>query len=319
MRHPAILAASALLTALLMLLATGCEQPLEPGGDGTTTKVDDDPLAVSEPAEPGSLDALQKDIVLRSCAAQPGLCHHGQFEPNLSTAALTYENLVLKPGLEHNKQYRVEPGAPEKSFVVDKLRNKDVLSQMPLGADPLPEKEISAIEKWIMDGALRRPGDAPAAKLNNPPDEPQIAVFDDQGNRLDKAGPFQVAAGTKLVLRHSVQDFETDDAAIPYAGLLLQLPDGRQIKVSDTPDSEGTAVTTYEASGAPEGKGDLLNFRFDWTVPAMATVLNADGSKTQESLTGVPISVLALYLDSIQPKEAMLTFSISAGLFEVTP
>lgn len=310
---------STLFAAIALLLSAGCEQAIEPGGGGTTTGADDDPLAVSDPAPPGSLDALHKDIVLKSCAAQPGLCHHGQFEPNLSTPALMYENLVLKPGIEHDKEYRIEPGAPDKSLVVDKLRNKNVLSQMPLGAEPLPEDEIKAIEKWILDGALRRPGAEPTPKLNNPPAEPEIAIFDDQGNRLDKAGTFSVAAGTKLVLRHSAQDFETDDAAIPYAAFLIQLPDGRSLKLSDTPGSETTAVTTYEMSGAPQGKGDVLDFRVDWTVPATATIIGKDGSQTQESLAGVSLTLLCFYIDSVEPKEGMLTFSISPGLVQVSP
>ena len=40
--------------------------------------------------EPGSLDELHRIIVPRAAPASPGLCHNGQFEPNLSTPALTY-------------------------------------------------------------------------------------------------------------------------------------------------------------------------------------------------------------------------------------
>jgi hypothetical protein len=305
--------------ALAAALLPGCEAEIDPGGDGATTVPDDDPLAVPEDLDPASLDALHRDVIVKSCAATPGLCHHGQFEPNLSTPALTYENLVYRPGIERVKQYRVRAGDPADSLLVDKLRDKDVLSQMPLGADPLPEEEIAAIEAWIKGGALRRPGAEPPPQLNNPPAEPEIAVFDEQGNRLDVAGPFSVAAGTKLILRHSAQDFETDDAAIPFAAFILQLSDGRQIKVADTPGGENTAVTAHEPSGAPEGKGDALNFKFEWTVPATLEVIGPNGAVTPESSAGTSLTIIAAYLDSVNPDEAMLTFSISLDLVKVTP
>src|SRR5262249_36552148 len=162
-------------------------------------------------------------------AGQPGLCHNGQFEPNLSTPALAYENLVLRPSLEHKKQLRAAPGNPEKSLIIDKLRNRGVISRMPLGAEPLAEDEIAAIEKWITDGALRRPGADSAPTLNNPPDEPLIGVFDAMGTRLDATGPFTVGPSTTLTFRQSVNDFETDDAAIPFAGFLLQTVDQKQL------------------------------------------------------------------------------------------
>lgn len=307
------------LAALLAALSAGCVPEIDPGGDGETSVPGDDPLAVPEDLDPASLDALHRDIILRSCAAQPGLCHHGQFEPNLSTPALTYENLVYKPGIERVEQHRVKPGDPADSLLVDKLRDVDVLSQMPLGADPLPEEEIAAIEKWIKDGALRRPGAEPPPKLNNPPAEPEIAVFDEQGNRLDAAGPFSVAAGTKLVIRHSAQDFETDDAAIPFSAVFLQLPDGRQLKLSDTPGGETTGTTVHETAGAPEGKGDLLDFKLEWTVPDTLDLVGPGGAVTQEPAAGASLSIIAAYLDSVQPKEGMLTFAIQLDLIKVTP
>jgi hypothetical protein len=316
----ALLATMGLLPlALFAALSAGCTPELDPGGDGETTVPDDDPLAVPEELDPASLDALHRDIIVRSCAATPGLCHHGQFEPNLSTPALTYENMVYKPGIERVKQYRVKPGDPSNSLLVDKLRNKEVISQMPLGAAALPEAEIAALEKWIQDGALRRPGAEPPPQLNNPPAEPEIAVFDQQGNRLDAAGPFSVAVGTTLTIRHSVQDFETDDAAIPFAGIILQLADGRKVNLTGAPDGDGLGPTAFDASGAPEGKGDLLNFQFDWTVPATVDLVADGGATSQAAAAGLSFSLIAAYLDSLEPNAAMLTFAIEPDLVKVTP
>ncbi|MEZ4307214.1 MAG: hypothetical protein R3F14_04110 [Polyangiaceae bacterium] len=307
------------LAALLCAAMTGCLTDIDPGGDGGPAVPDDDPLAVPADIEPGTLDALQRDVIAKSCAAQPGLCHHGQFEPNLSTATLTYENLVLRPGIERDKQYRVTPGDPANSLLIDKLRNKDVLSQMPLGAKPLAEDDIAAIEQWIAGGALRRPGEDAAPKLNNPPAEPQIAVFDEAGNRLDAGGPFSVAAGTKLVLRHSVQDFETDDADIPYAAFILQLADGRSIQVSTTPGAETSAITSYDGPGAPEGIGDALNFAFEWTVPATLTLMDDAGNVTTEDAAGQSISSSPFTSTPSPPSKGILTFSFEPALVKVTP
>ena len=175
------------------------------------------------------------------------------------------------------------------------------------------------MEKWIADGALRRPGADPPPVLNNPPREPEIGVFDDKGNQLDKAGPCSVTAGMTLTLRHSVQDFETEDAKIPYAAILLQLPDGSQLKLSDAPGGETSAVTQYQPSGVPQGKGDSLDFHFDWTVPDTIDVYGPDGKPTPQSTAGMSLTVLVLYIDSVVPNEGMLTFTSAPDLIEVTP
>src|SRR5678815_5558764 len=107
-------------------------------------------------------------IIAKRCSGQPGLCHNGQFEPNLSTPALAYAYLVNRPGLERTDRLRVSPGSSATSFLVDKLRNRGVSTQMPLGAEPLAEADIAEIEAWIDGGALRAPGADPAPVLNNP-------------------------------------------------------------------------------------------------------------------------------------------------------
>ncbi len=307
------------LATLLCASAYGCTSEMDPGGEGGAAVPEGDPLAVPTDLDPASLDALHRDILVGSCAAQAGLCHHGQFEPNLSTPALTYENLVRRPGIERDRQFRVTPGDPEGSLLVDKLRNHDVLSQMPLGATPLPEEDIAAIERWIADGALRRPGDPPAPELNNPPAPPEVAIFDDQGHRLDSAGPVAVSAGAKLVLRHSARDFETDADNIPYSAFFFQLADGRELQLAGAPGSEDAGPSVHEAGGAPTGKDDLLDFRFDWTVPATVGVIGFDGVVTEESTAGMSISVTAAYIDSPAPGQGMLTFTYEADLLKVTP
>ena len=181
-----------ILATFVLLAACGNDQARE---HETDAGVDPDPLAVVSTAPAGSLDELHERVIAKRCSGQPGLCHNGQFEPNLSTPALTYAYVVNRPGIEKSDRLRVKPGDPAGSLLIDKIRNRGgVATQMPLGAEPLDEADIKAIEAWITAGALRAPGAAPAPILNNPPKRPQLAIFSSTGVRLDGVGPVTVAA-----------------------------------------------------------------------------------------------------------------------------
>ena len=278
--------------------ACGSEPP-PPGADAA---VEPDPLAVDTAAEPGSLDDLYDRIIERRCSGQPGLCHNGQFEPNLSTAGLTYAYLVNRPSIEKPAQLRVRPGSAATSVFIDKLRNRNsVATQMPLGAEPLDEADIAALEKWIDDGALRVPGGAAAPVLNNPPRRPQIAVYSGT-QRLDGAGPVQVARGATITLRHTVHDFETPDAQIPFAAVILTLPDGRNVVLVPGADDPHLAPTAYDAGGPP-GYGDLLNYQRAWTVPQTLDVCAQCGQPGQTLATvpaqGQALGIAVVYVDEI--------------------
>jgi hypothetical protein len=271
---------------------------------------DPDPLAIPTTPDPGSLDELHARIIAPRCSGQPGLCHNGQFEPNLSTPGLTYAYVVNRPAIEQAERLRVAPGNAAASFFVDKLRNRNgVATQMPLGAEPLPEADIAAIEAWIAGGALREPGAAPAPVLNNPPRRPEIAIF--QGtSRLDGTGPVVVAPGTTLTLRHSVQDFETPDAQIPFAAMILSLDDGRNVILNPaSPNDPHVGQTTFDPAG-PQGRGDQLNFRLTWTVPATLPVFDpATSARTTRPAAGENVTILAVYLDGSTPPIVALDFS----------
>ncbi|MFN0251033.1 MAG: hypothetical protein ACKV2T_29430 [Kofleriaceae bacterium] len=237
--------------------------------DTPDAAVDDDPLAVENTAAPGSLDDLHARIISQRCSGQPGLCHNGQFEPNLSTPALTYAYVVNRPAIEKFGRLRVKPGDPNASFFIDKIRNRDVTTQMPLGAEPLDEADVAALEDWIRDGALRSPGAATAPVLNNPPKRPQLGVYDTNGNRLDNGGQLNVNIGQTIVLRHTVQDFETADAMIPFSGVSLLLGNDKAVILDPAnTDDPQTGATTYDATNPPMGNGDLMNRERSFTIPA---------------------------------------------------
>ncbi len=301
--------------AALLLLASGCAEEITVGGMDNDAGPDDDPLAISDEPAPGSLDDLHRKVVVKSCAGQPGLCHAGQFEPNLSTPALMYHNLVTAPGLEHPRQFRVKPGEPNDSLLIDKLRNRDVATQMPLGADPLDEADIAAFEAWIAAGALRAPGAEPAPVLNQAPYEPEIGVFDDTGERLDLTGAVVIDAGAILTLRHSVRDFETLDSEVSYPLLILQITDGRQVVMAPGSLTPQFAFTAYDPDG-PDGDGDTLNYRFDWTVPVDVDLMDAAGVITTEPSSGLSFTIIAYYVDG-PTVGSIATFSFAPDLIRV--
>jgi hypothetical protein len=288
----------ALAAALAALAAgaAGCGTD-EPPPTGPDTEADPDPLDVHTTPAPGSLDDIYDRVIAKRCSGQPGLCHNGQFEPNLSTPGLTYAYLVNRPAIEKPALLRVRPGDASRSLFIDKIRNRNgVATQMPLGAEPLEEADVAALEKWINDGALRTPTSAPAPVLNNPPRRPQIAIFNGT-TRLDGAGPINVTAGTTLTLRHTVQDFETPDASIPFAAVILQAADGRNVVITTGTDPH-VGPTTYDPAG-PMGQGDQLNYRRSWTIGPTIELYNPQ-TKVRQSVpaSGQALTVLAVYIDS---------------------
>jgi hypothetical protein len=286
--------------------ALGCNTIDAGGVPQTQTTASDDPLSIQEELDPKSFDAIHREVILPSCASTEAFCHHGQFEPNLSTPSLAYESLVLRPGIELFDRHRVTPGDPERSLIIDKLRGRaGVATQMPLGAEPMAEESIARIEAWIRDGALRSPGADPAPQLNEPPYPPELGVFDAMGTRIDGAGTALVQVGQTITLRHSVKDYETADGSIPYGAIILQTGEGRNV-VMDATFPDGTTSTAFDAMG-PEGVGDTLNWRVDWVVPDMLTVTDGISTETIPS-AGVPLLMIALYMDALPANGGILTF-----------
>lgn len=294
-----------------LVLAVGCNGTIDAGGSGVDAGVAGDPLAVPDLSVPGSLDDLHRTIIAPRCSGQPGLCHNGQFEPNLSTPALAYAYLVNRPALEAPGRLRVEPGNPDASFFIDKLRDRGVSTRMPLGADPLGEEEIAAIEAWIATGALREPGADPAPVLNNPPHEPEVAVYQAGGDRLDSPGGYAVPVGSTIVVRHSVRDFETSDSAMAFAIVILSTAQGDLVLRPAEATDPHLGPTSYDLT-APMGASDSLNYRFEYAIPATITLYDdATGTRTDVPAAGLTVTPAALYFDEFPP-DGILAFSIGS-------
>jgi mono/diheme cytochrome c family protein len=69
---------------------------------------------------------------------------------------MSYSLLVNHPATENNTLDRVEPGAPERSYLILKLRGDPSISgdRMPQDGPPyLSNEQIDAIAAWIRAGA----------------------------------------------------------------------------------------------------------------------------------------------------------------------
>lgn len=145
--------------AALLLVATsiaGCApgsgeglnvsgRPLSEGGDV--------PLAAT-------LESIQVNVFDASCI----VCHAGAAAPLglRLDAASSFTSLVGVQSRQVRSLLLVEPGAPDRSYLVRKLEGSAAEGErMPLGGPPLPQSTIDFVRQWIIDGALPGPGGAP--------------------------------------------------------------------------------------------------------------------------------------------------------------
>jgi mono/diheme cytochrome c family protein len=107
----------------------------------------------------------------------------------------------------------IVPGQPEKSLLLEQISTRTgKKAEMPKGKDPLPEKDVAMVRRWISEGAkddtptsARDPVDADHPPVYNlPPVVPSIAYSPD-GSLLAVAGYHEVLLhkgdGTGLVAR----------------------------------------------------------------------------------------------------------------------
>ena len=88
-------------------------------------------------------------VVCHQGAGQAGLT----LEPNVS-----YSKLVGVSSTESASELRVKAGSPDQSYLLAKLNGTQVQAggsgaQMPYGAAPLSQAQISLIQQWIAAGA----------------------------------------------------------------------------------------------------------------------------------------------------------------------
>lgn len=133
--------------ALLGMLGSGCSGG---GGGNTMAGAQDDALAEAGPSLKRDIQPIFDD----NCVA----CHQtGSAQQGLVLeAGKSFGNLVGVKSQESALNY-VEPGKPDKSYLILKLTGKHQEiggsgAAMPLG-DALVPTQISAIERWVAAGA----------------------------------------------------------------------------------------------------------------------------------------------------------------------
>jgi hypothetical protein len=88
------------------------------------------------------------------------MCHvQGAEQGSLSLYPEGWSQLVGVPSTEA-KMKRVEPGAPERSYLYLKLMGTQAAAggsgaRMPIQQDPLSEKELDLFKRWISEGAAQ--------------------------------------------------------------------------------------------------------------------------------------------------------------------
>jgi len=153
---PPFPAAAAYLAALL----GGC------AGNGEGLDANGEPLTPGNAAPPpltADYQSIQDNVFTPICVR----CHSGAAAPEglQLDAAHAYDLLVGVPSSEQPQLLRVDPGAPDSSYLVLKLEGAPgiVGAQMPFGETPLPQATIDVIRQWISDGAQRASSMAAAA------------------------------------------------------------------------------------------------------------------------------------------------------------
>ncbi|HUF09446.1 MAG TPA: DUF5777 family beta-barrel protein [Rhodothermales bacterium] len=106
------------------------------------------PLAAQDGAE---LEQQVAEIFERSCT-QSG-CHAGPNPQMMMTLTSEgfFSSTVGKPSIEMPSLNRVQPGDPEASYLVKKIRGDDDIIglQMPFSGDKLNPEEVDAIIRWV--------------------------------------------------------------------------------------------------------------------------------------------------------------------------
>ena len=155
-RTTAVLAACLVAAAALPGCAPGSGEglnvsgrPLSEGGDV--------PLAAT-------LESIQVNVFDASCTS----CHSGAAAPlglRLDSGS-SFVGLVGVSSRQVGSLLRVEPGNPDRSYLIRKLDGTATEGErMPLGGPPVPATTVAFIRQWISDGALPdaqgAPGESP--------------------------------------------------------------------------------------------------------------------------------------------------------------
>lgn len=162
-------------TLLLLLSVSGCS-----AGSGEGLDISGRPLSEGGNVPlAANLESIQANVFNPFCV----VCHSGAAAPQglrLDTNS-SFANLVGVPSREVGSLFRVSPGNPDQSYLVQKLEgNAAEGQQMPLGGPPLAQSTINFVRQWIAEGALPQsgPSGSPPVVVSITPDhESTVSEF----------------------------------------------------------------------------------------------------------------------------------------------
>jgi hypothetical protein len=134
-----------------------------------------------------TLASVQANVFDPSCI----VCHSGAGAPQglRLDHASSFVSLVGVPSSENGSLLRVDPGNPDRSYLIQKLEGTASEGErMPIGAPAIPQSTIDFVRQWISDGAQpdmsTAPGDPPVVVSLTPAPDSIVADF-----------PAQIVAG----------------------------------------------------------------------------------------------------------------------------
>jgi hypothetical protein len=167
--------------------------------------------------------------------------------------------------------YRVNPGDPDNSWLMVRLRGEQGTDSMPPG-DPMEEERIALVEQWIREGA--RISDVsdplPRPTFNLPPVIPEVLIYRDYGTEAEydfqtqERRPYTIHDGDILTFFFYMVDHEDSPEAINTDGYTYAY--FRTENVSPAPD-RFFGRPQYVENGPMVGQweGQRYNYRLDWT------------------------------------------------------
>lgn len=260
---------------VFLLLGASCKQELPPNPFAENQPSDSTIDNSLPPLDPNSFAGIHYNVFRPTCANSG--CHDGTFEPDFRTIESAYNTLVYHPVIKNNSAgdftYRVVPGQPEKSVLIERLTNDiDGFSGiMPLEVDPgsdWPAKKdtyIQNIRTWISNGAKDMFGNTPVMG-NREPKMLGVVAFADGSNtpvsRNPGNGALRVPTGTQqLEIWFALSDDSTAPAQLAYNKIAFSL---------SRDDFNGAAQQSLSVTASPITEdgyfGDPVSYYHHYTL-----------------------------------------------------
>ncbi len=308
-RFPCFAAAGLAIGATLAACAPGSGEGLNVSGR-PLSESGDVPLAAT-------LESIQVNVFDAACT----VCHAGAAAPLglRLDAGNSFANLVGVRSVQVGSLLRVDPGDPDRSYLVRKLEGTASEGQlMPLGGPRIPQTTIDFVRQWISDGAppdnQAPPGQAPAVVSMSPAPGSAGAAF-----------PAEIAVGfdrdidastvndlTFTLLRAGGDGAFGDAADAPVTpasvGLSAVNPRLAMMNLSGVAAIEDRYRVTLEGTGPNvilDVDGRALDGEFSGSLPS------GDGSEGGDFVAEFEVQGLQASLDSIQANVFAMSCALS--------